>query len=156
MARRMVTAFGMSDVIGLVAVADPEQEVFLGREITQRRVVSEHTQRIVDEEIKRILDQAHKRAHVVLKAHADLLERIARALLERETLGREEIQMLERGDTLPPPPVEPIPLDEPRAERPALPGRAPRPFGLPGGEGPLPGPAPGVIDVIDPVDDEPS
>jgi cell division protease FtsH len=156
MARRMVTAFGMSDVIGLVAVADPEQEVFLGREITQRRVVSEHTQRIVDEEIKRILDQAHKRAHVVLKEHADLLERIARALLERETLGREEIQMLERGDTLPPPPIEPIPLDEPRAERPALPGRAHRPFGLPGGEGPLPGPAPGVTDVIDPLDDDPS
>jgi cell division protease FtsH len=154
MARRMVTAFGMSDVIGLVAVADPEQEVFLGREITQRRVVSEHTQRIVDEEIKRILDQAHKRAHVVLKAHADLLERIARALLERETLGREDIQTLERGDPLPPPPVEPIPLEEPRAERLALPGRAPRPFGLPGGEGPLPGPAPGVIDVIDPMDDD--
>jgi cell division protease FtsH len=144
MARRMVTAFGMSDVIGLVAVADPEQEVFLGREITQRRVVSEHTQRIVDEEIKRILDQAHARAHEVLEEHSDLLEAIAQALLERETLDRQEIQTLERGDQLPPPPVQPAPLEEEdEPERAAVPERAPRPFGLPGGEGPLPGPAPG-------------
>jgi len=56
MARRMVTSFGMSEVIGLVAVADSEQEVFLGREIGHRRTVSEHTQRIVDQEVKRILD----------------------------------------------------------------------------------------------------
>jgi cell division protease FtsH len=149
MARRMVTSFGMSDVIGLVAVADNEQEVFLGREITQRRTVSEHTQRIVDQEVKRILDEAHERAHVVLGEHADLLESIAQALLERETLGRDEIETLERGEALPPPPVPPAPeetLEKPRAV-PAS-EKATRPFGL-GGEGPLPGPAPGVVEDLD-------
>ncbi|NNF12566.1 MAG: ATP-dependent metallopeptidase FtsH/Yme1/Tma family protein [Gemmatimonadetes bacterium] len=145
MARRMVTSFGMSEVIGLVAVADNEQEVFLGREISQRRTVSEHTQRIVDQEVKRFLDEAHERAHDVLTEHKDLMERIAQALLERETLDREQIQTLERGDPLPP---MPDPVDEvgeapSLAEKPTpTPGKAKRPFGL-GGEGPIPGPAPG-------------
>jgi cell division protease FtsH len=149
MARRMVTSFGMSEVIGLVAVADNEQEVFLGREIQQRRTVSEHTQRIVDQEVKRILDEAHERAHDVLGDNRDLLESIAQALLERETLGRDEIQTLERGETLPPPPVPK--LEEEALEKPkAMPAseKAHRPFGL-GGEGPLPGPAPGVVEGLD-------
>ena len=88
MARRMVTTFGMSDVIGLVAVDDGEHEVFLGRDFSQRRQVSEHTARIVDQEVKRIIDEAHKKAHEVLEEHGDLLEAIAQALLERETLDR--------------------------------------------------------------------
>jgi cell division protease FtsH len=145
MARRMVTSFGMSEVIGLVAVGDNEQEVFLGRELVQRRTVSEHTQRIVDEEIKRILDQAHTTAQAVIAVNRDLLESIARALLERETLDREEIETLARGETLPPLPIltdEEVP---PKLPRPATPGKAPRGFGLAGGEGPLPGPAPGVV-----------
>jgi cell division protease FtsH len=147
MARRMVTTFGMSDVIGLVAVADSEQEVFLGREIMQRRPVSEHTARIVDQEVKRIIDEAHQRAHDVLGEHRDLLEAIAQALLERETLNREEIEMLERGEALPPAP-EPLieaPAAEAKVSKPAK-EKSPRAFGLPGGEGPLPGPAPGVTD----------
>jgi cell division protease FtsH len=143
MARRMVTSFGMSDAIGLVAVGDNEQEVFLGRELVQRRTVSEHTQRIVDQEVKRILDEAHAKAQNVVGANLALLESIARALLERETLDREEIEMLSRGETLPPlPPLE----DEapPKLAKPPAPvGKAPRGFGLAGGEGPLPGPAPG-------------
>ncbi len=143
MARRMVTSFGMSDVIGLVAVADNEQEVFLGREITQRRTVSEHTQRIVDQEVKRILDEAHERAHEVLAEHSDLLESIAQALLDRETLDRDDIEALERGDPLPPvePPDGPPPTPEPQLKAPQ---KAARPFGL-GGEGPLPDPALGYV-----------
>ena len=149
MARRMVTSFGMSDVIGLVAVGDNEQEVFLGREISQRRTVSEHTQRIVDQEVKRILDEAHQRAHKVLGEHSDLLESIAQALLDRETLDRTEIETLERGAPLPPLPETPD--EPPRLETPAArpaPEKAPRGFGL-GGEGPLPGPAPGVTDAFE-------
>ncbi|MCA1790296.1 MAG: ATP-dependent metalloprotease, partial [Thioalkalivibrio sp.] len=147
MARRMVTTFGMSDVIGLVAVADSEQEVFLGREIMQRRPVSEHTARIVDQEVKRIIDEAHQRAHDVLGEHRDLLESIAQALLERETLNREEIETLERGEVLPPVPEPSIeaPAPEAKVSKPTK-EKSPRAFGLPGGEGPLPGPAPGVRD----------
>ncbi|HSR42091.1 MAG TPA: hypothetical protein VLL48_07970, partial [Longimicrobiales bacterium] len=102
MARRMVTRFGMSDVIGLMAVGDSEQEVFLGRELVQRREISEHTAQQVDQEVKRLLDEAHDRARDVLEEHSDLLESIADALLERETLDRDEVETLARGEPLPP------------------------------------------------------
>jgi cell division protease FtsH len=149
MARRMVTSFGMSDVIGLVAIGDNEQEVFLGREIQQRRTVSEHTQRMVDQEVKRILDEAHGTAHDVLAEHGDLLESIAQALLDRETIGRADLEALDRGNPLPPLPESdesPELIEPPKATPPADP--APRPFGL-GGEGPLPGAAPGYVDGED-------
>jgi len=144
MARRMVTQFGMSEVIGLVAVGDAEHEVFLGRELVQRRQVSEHTARLVDQEVKRILDEAHDKARQVLESNADLLERIAGALLERETLDRTQIEALERGDPLPPLPVPPAPAPKTPdvAHRPVP--APPPPMALPGGEGPLPGPAPGI------------
>jgi cell division protease FtsH len=102
MARRMVTQFGMSDVIGLMSVGDQEHEVFLGRELSTRRNISEHTARQVDTEVKRILDEAHERARDILEDERDLLERIAQALLERETLDRNEIDLLAEGKELPP------------------------------------------------------
>jgi len=111
MARRMVTRFGMSDAIGLMAVGDSEQEVFLGRELTQRREVSEHTAQLVDSEVKRILDEAHDRARATVSSEMDLLERIAQALLERETLDSDEILLLADGEPLPPPPVPTIEPD---------------------------------------------
>jgi cell division protease FtsH len=103
MARQMVTRFGMSDVIGLMAVGQGDQEVFLGRELVQRREVSEHTAQQVDQEIKRVLDEAEQSARSIVKEHADLLERIAQALLDRETLGATEIGLLDVGEELPPP-----------------------------------------------------
>ena len=142
MARRMVTSFGMSDGIGLMAVGEPEHEIFLGRDISQRRTVSEHTSRIVDEEVKRILDKAHTRAREVLEENQDLMEVVAQALLERETLDREAIQILERGEQLPPLEVpEPEPLAPAAVESTPKPERSAPPLGLPGTEGPLPGPA---------------
>jgi cell division protease FtsH len=142
MARRMVTSFGMSDGIGLMAVGEPEHEIFLGRDISQRRTVSEHTSRIVDEEVKRILDKAHTRAREVLEENQDLMEVFAQALLERETLDREAIQILERGEQLPPLEVpEPEPLAPAAVESTPKPERSAPPLGLPGTEGPLPGPA---------------
>ena len=150
MARKMVMTFGMSDVVGLVSVGDSEQEVFLGRELGQRRVVSEHTAKMVDEEVKRLLDTAHERAREVVKEHNDLLEIVAQALLERETLGREEIAALGRGEPLPPQPVPareklaPAPSDSSKQPEKALP-----PLGLPGADGPLPGPATSVYEAPD-------
>jgi cell division protease FtsH len=102
MARRMVTQFGMSEVIGLMSVGDAEHEVFLGREIGHRRTVSEHTARQVDTEVKRILDEAHERARAILEDEEDLMERLAEALLERETLDAGEIRLLADGKPLPP------------------------------------------------------
>ena len=145
MARRMVTAFGMSEVIGLVAIGEAEHEIFLGRDISQRRIVSEHTSRLVDQEVKRILDEAQEHAREVLEANKALLESFAQALLERETLDREAIQTLERGEQLPPLELpEPESLAPVAAESPPVPARSAPPLGLPGSDGPLPGPAPGV------------
>jgi len=142
MARRMVTSFGMSDVIGLMTIGEPEHEIFLGRDISQRRIVSEHTSRLVDQEVKRILDEAHERAREVLEENKDLMEVFAQALLERETLDREAIQTLERGEQLPPLEVpEPESLAPAALESAPVPGRSTPPLALPGTEGPLPGPA---------------
>ncbi len=101
MARRMVTKFGMSDEVGPMAVGDSEQEVFLGRELVQRREISERTAELVDDEVKHFLDEAFEHARSTLEENRDLLDRIAEALLERETLDREQIALLDAGEPLP-------------------------------------------------------
>ena len=102
MARQMVTRFGMSDIIGLMAIGNADQEVFLGRELVQRREVSEHTAQQVDQEVKRVLDEAHENARALVTEHRELLEDFARALLDRETLDAAEIGALDAGEELPP------------------------------------------------------
>jgi cell division protease FtsH len=86
--------------------------VFLGREFGQRREVSERTAEMVDDEVKRLLDEAYAKASVLLKANMDVLERIAQALLDRETIDREDLDLLVKNLPLPPresPPVPPAP-----------------------------------------------
>jgi len=112
LARRMVTQFGMSERIGAMAIGDREQEIFLGREFGHRREVSERTAEMVDDEVKRLLDEAYAKASTVLTAHRELLERIAQALLERETIDREDLDLLVQDLPLPPreaPPAPPAP-----------------------------------------------
>ncbi len=109
-ARRMVTQYGMSDTIGPIAVGDREAEIFLGREVVQRREISERTAELVDTEVKRILNDAYERARAVLTERHDALDRLAAALLERETLDREEVELVVAGKALPPvPPPPPAP-----------------------------------------------
>jgi cell division protease FtsH len=128
LARRMVTQFCMSDVIGPIAVGDREQQIFLGREIMQRHEVSEKTAEIVDAEVKRVLDEALRRARGILEGDMPLLHTMAQALLDRETLDREEVELLAKGGALPPkapatiaPPV----TGKVPAERPASGERSP-------------------------------
>ncbi|MFQ5529924.1 MAG: ATP-dependent zinc metalloprotease FtsH [Gemmatimonadota bacterium] len=120
-ARRMVTQFGMSDALGPIAVGEADHEIFLGREFSQRREVSDSTAEVVDSEIKRILDEAYTGAAAVLNEHRSLLEAIANALLDRETLDSDEIKLLDAGEPLPPIPIvaaEPtapaVPLEQPK------------------------------------------
>jgi cell division protease FtsH len=101
-ARRMVTQFGMSDRIGPIAVGDREAEIFLGREVVQRRETSERTAEMVDDEVKRILTSAYERARVILTERRVGLDRLAAALLERETLDRDEVILVIDGKELPP------------------------------------------------------
>jgi len=102
MARRMVTQFGMSDVVGPIAVGDREAEIFLGREVVQRREVSERTAELVDTEVKRVLTDAYEQARNILADHRAALDRLAATLLERETLDREDVEAVVAGKTLPP------------------------------------------------------
>ncbi|MGA2384265.1 MAG: ATP-dependent zinc metalloprotease FtsH [Gemmatimonadales bacterium] len=102
LARRMVTQFGMSDKVGAIAVGDREQEIFLGRELAQRREISERTSELVDEEVKRIIDTAYRRAREILESKRPILDALAAALLERETLEREEVMAVVAGQILPP------------------------------------------------------
>lgn len=101
-ARRYVSQWGLSDAIGPILVGDNEQEVFLGRELMSRRQVSERTAQQVDDEVSRVINEAYNRAMDTVTTHRPLLEAIAAALLERETLTREDIAYLEKGEQLPP------------------------------------------------------
>jgi cell division protease FtsH len=96
LARRYVSQWGLSEAIGPILVGDNEQEVFLGRDMGHRREVSEKTAQIVDAEVTRLLGEAYERARKTLVEHADLLKRMAEALLERETLNSDEIDALVR------------------------------------------------------------
>jgi len=136
-ARRYVTQWGLSDAIGPILVGDNEQELFLGREIQHRREVSEQTAQLVDAEVKRVIDRSYQRAKETLQAWTDLLHKVAQALLDRETLTREDIEILSRGEALParitgggtpstPTPTVP-PALEPRRTPPFLGGPEPSP-----------------------------
>ncbi|MEN8375787.1 MAG: ATP-dependent zinc metalloprotease FtsH [Gemmatimonadota bacterium] len=123
LARRMVTQYGMSEKVGPMAVGESEQEVFLGRELGHRTTVSASTAKLVDGEVKRLLDEAYTEAAKTVREHEDLLEKLAQALLERETLDAEEIKLLEEGKELPllapPPPPQAAPPEASAAARPA-------------------------------------
>src|SRR5687767_10957835 len=124
-ARRYVSQWGLSDAIGPVLVGDNEHEVFLGRELSSRREVSEQTAQLVDREVSRVISEAFNRAKQVLTENIDLLHAVANSLLERETLTREDINYLMRGEKLPPrtspPSAPPAPVLPKPAPRPAPP-----------------------------------
>jgi cell division protease FtsH len=128
-ARRYVTQWGLSDTIGPILVGDNEQELFLGREIQHRREVSEKTAQLVDAEVKAVIDRSYERARVTLTENINLLHQVAAALLERETLTRDDIEILSRGEQLPPrasgagplsTPTIPQPFMEPKRTNPPL------------------------------------
>src|SRR6476659_1102202 len=125
LARRMVTQFGMSERIGPLAVGDKEQEIFLGREFAQRREISERTAQMVDDEVKRLVDEAYARATEILTQNRELLDRIADALLERETIDREDLDRLVKNLPLPPRNLPPADSPAPQASAPTKPGAAP-------------------------------
>jgi cell division protease FtsH len=87
----MVLSWGMSERLGHMAFGGRQQQVFLGEEIAQRREYSEETAREVDEEIKVILDQAYDRAVSTLEEHRDGLDRLAKALRQKEEIAGAEV-----------------------------------------------------------------
>ena len=97
LARAMVTRWGFSKELGLVAYEDNQEEVFLGMAIAQRKNISEATAQKIDAEIRRIVDEAYETARKILTEKRQDLETLAQGLLEYETLTGEEIKDLLAG-----------------------------------------------------------
>jgi cell division protease FtsH len=100
MARVMVTKFGMSDALGPLAYGDNEEEVFLGMSVAKTQNMSEKTAEKIDIEMRRIVDQGYARANDILSSGIDELHRLAKGLLEYETLTGDEINLLLKGEKL--------------------------------------------------------
>jgi cell division protease FtsH len=101
MAKNMVTKWGMSKELGTIAFGENEEEIFLGRSVTQTQNMSEETAKKVDSEIKKIVDTGYERAKTVLTEKIDDLHKIAKALLMYETLSGDEIRDLILKDIKP-------------------------------------------------------
>jgi cell division protease FtsH len=99
-ARKMVCEWGMSEKLGPLTFGKKEEEIFLGREITQHRDYSEKTAVEIDEEVRRIVTEAAGRARKILEKHIDKLHALAEVLLEREILDGDEIDQILAGRTL--------------------------------------------------------
>jgi cell division protease FtsH len=101
LARKMVCEWGMSEKLGPLTFGKKEEEIFLGREISQHRDYSEQTAMIIDDEVKKIVNIGMNRADSLLKENIDILHRLSDALLEREILDGEEIDKIIKGEELP-------------------------------------------------------
>ncbi len=107
-ATKMVTAFGMSDKIGTLALEKDSEEVFLGRDISRTQKHSNKTAELIDEEVKRIVTVAKDKAKKILEENRDKLEKLVKALIERETLTGEQVNKIMNGEELEPTNAEPI------------------------------------------------
>jgi cell division protease FtsH len=130
-ARQMVCEWGMS-ALGPLTFGRKEEAIFLGREIAQHRDYSEDTAIKIDVEVRGIVNMGYSRARQILETHSAALERVARALLDREVLDATELKLLMDGkplpDKIPPPTAPPVATREPqitlRPEPRAIPGLA--------------------------------
>ncbi len=100
LARDMVTRWGMSDALGPLQYAEPEEEVFLGYSVNRQRQMSNETAQAIDAEIRKIVEDGYSRAKTVLTENSDQLESLAQALLEYETLSGDEIKKVLAGENI--------------------------------------------------------
>ena len=96
-ARSMVTEWGMSNKLGPLRYNDNEEEVFLGHSVAQRKNVSDATAELIDQEVKEIIEAGERKAREVLTENRDSLDRLAKALLEHETLTGDQVALLVKG-----------------------------------------------------------
>lgn len=94
LARKMVCEWGMSDKLGPLTYGRKEQEIFLGREISQHRDFSESIAIEIDNEVRRIVNENYDRAKNIIKTHFAALKALAEALLEKESLDAPEIDKI--------------------------------------------------------------
>jgi cell division protease FtsH len=92
LARAMVTKYGMSEEMGPIEYGENQEEVFLGRSVTQTQSVSEEVAQKIDKEIRKLIDEGYNQATKILTEKIDDLHKIAKALITYETLTGEEIE----------------------------------------------------------------
>ncbi|HAZ91201.1 MAG TPA: cell division protein FtsH, partial [Eubacterium sp.] len=93
-ARAMVTKYGFSDKLGLINYETEEGELFLGRDITQKKDFGDEVTRLIDEEVKKIVDDCYKKAKNIIIENERVLHACAQLLLEKEKITREEFEAL--------------------------------------------------------------
>ena len=99
-ARKMVTEWGMSDLLGPMTFGKKNEEVFLGREIQSHRDYSEVTARMIDEEISRIVRDSQRLADEILRKDIDILHHLAKELLKYETIDSKDLNKILKGEKL--------------------------------------------------------
>lgn len=101
-AHNMVCMWGMSEKLGPMSFGDSQDQVFLGKELIHNKDYGEDTARLIDLEVRRFIDEAYQEATTLLNENREHLEAITQALLDRETITGEDIDLLMEGKELPP------------------------------------------------------
>jgi len=101
-ARKMVCEWGMSDVLGPVTFGKKEEEIFLGREISQHRDYSESTAQVIDQDVRKIITEAQEIAEKLLNENIKMLHDLSMALLDYEILDGGQIEKIMKGQKLSP------------------------------------------------------
>ena len=110
MARKMVCEWGMSEKMGPLTYGTKEEQVFLGKDFSQQKNFSDQTAKLIDQEVKALVMGGYEKACEIITEHRDSLEKMALALLDRETLGASEIKEIINGK------IPPVGGDETKVE----------------------------------------
>jgi cell division protease FtsH len=103
LARNMVTKWGLSDKLGPLTYSEESGEVFLGRQVTQHKQVSDETAHVIDVEVRRVIDTAYRKAQNILETNRDKLDAMAQALIKYETIDENQIKDIMAGRAPKPP-----------------------------------------------------
>ncbi|HYJ40283.1 MAG TPA: ATP-dependent zinc metalloprotease FtsH [Steroidobacteraceae bacterium] len=103
LARNMVTKWGLSDKLGPLTYAEESGEIFLGRQVTQHKQVSDETAHVIDVEVRRVIDTAYRKAQNILETNRDKLDAMASALIKYETIDEQQIKDIMAGRAPKPP-----------------------------------------------------
>jgi len=110
LARKMVCEWGMSEKMGPLTYGTKEEQVFLGKDFSQQKNFSDQTAKLIDQEVKALVMGGYEKACEIITEHRDSLEKMALALLDRETLGASEIKEIINGK------IPPVGGDETKVE----------------------------------------
>ena len=110
MARKMVCEWGMSEKMGPLTYGSKEEQVFLGKDFSQQKNFSDQTAKLIDQEVKALVMSGYEKACEIITEHRDSLEKMALALLDRETLDASEIKEIIKGK------IPPVSGDETKGE----------------------------------------